>query len=95
MFTDDKFRTGFCAVVFNFTLLWSQAGMAWGDLSPEHATAVCKVIDPELQGSYEGGCRNGLASGYGVAKGSAESQGQFVRGLKERKGGKTRARGAR
>jgi hypothetical protein len=85
----------FWVVTFTFSLLWSQTGMAWGDLSPEHAAARCKVIDPELQGTYEGGCRNGLAHGYGIAKGSAEYQGEFRKGLKDGKGVKTWAWGDR
>jgi hypothetical protein len=51
--------------------------------------ADCRVIDPELQGSYEGGCRNGLANGYGTARGSAAYQGEFRKGLKDGKGVKT------
>jgi hypothetical protein len=57
--------------------------------------ADCKVADPELQGSYEGGCKNGLAHGYGVAKGAAEYQGEFYKGLKDGKGVKTWAWGDR
>jgi hypothetical protein len=55
----------------------------------------CRVIDPELQGSYEGGCRNGLAQGYGVAQGEAEYRGEFRAGLKEGQGVKTWAWGDR
>jgi hypothetical protein len=49
----------------------------------------CRVIDPELQGQYEGGCRNGLAQGEGFARGTAEYQGEFYKGLKHGKGVKT------
>jgi hypothetical protein len=49
----------------------------------------CKVVDPELQGFYEGGCRNGLANGKGYARGSAEYEGGFRKGLKHGKGVKT------
>ncbi len=82
-----KLRPGLRAVTFTLALL----------AFPVHCAlaAECRVIDPELQGSYEGGCRNGLASGYGVAKGSAEYQGQFYRGLKDGKGVKTWAWGDR
>lgn len=51
--------------------------------------ADCRVIDPELQGAYEGGCRHGLASGYGIARGTAEYRGEFSKGLKDGKGVKT------
>ena len=49
----------------------------------------CKVVDPELQGQYEGGCKNGLAHGYGFAPGTAQYQGEFRKGLKHGKGVKT------
>jgi hypothetical protein len=49
----------------------------------------CKVVDPELQGFYEGRCWNGLASGKGHARGSAEYVGQFRKGLKYGRGVKT------
>ena len=57
--------------------------------------ADCKVVDPELQRSYEGGCRNGLAHGVGAAKGDAEYQGEFRKGLKHGQGVKTWAWGDR
>lgn len=49
----------------------------------------CGVIDPELQGYYEGGCRNGLAHGWGYARGSAEYEGTFRKGMKHGAGVKT------
>ena len=30
-------------------------------------TTGCRVMDPELQGVYQGACRDGLAEGSGVA----------------------------
>ena len=76
-------RHGFCGVAFilTFAFMPFTSHSAWG--------AECRVVDPELQGQYEGGCRNGLASGYGIAKGSAEYQGEFRKGLKHGKGVKT------
>jgi len=59
------------------------------------AFAACQVVDPELQGSYEGGCRNGLAQGMGVAKGEAEYEGEFSKGRKDGQGTKTWAWGDR
>jgi len=56
---------------------------------PLASVADCKVIDPELQGTYEGGCKNGLAHGMGVAKGEAEYEGEFTKGLKDGQGVKT------
>ena len=49
----------------------------------------CKVLDEELQGFYEGRCRNGLADGKGHARGAAEYVGQFRKGMKHGHGVKT------
>jgi hypothetical protein len=49
---------------------------------------ACRVVDPELQGSYSGPCVNGLADGYGIASGAAEYRGEFKAGLKHGKGEK-------
>lgn len=57
--------------------------------------ADCRVVDPELQGFYEGGCRNGLAHGTGTARGEAEYTGEFRKGLKHGQGVKTWAWGDR
>ncbi len=46
----------------------------------------CDVVDPELQGVYEGGCRRGLAHGKGEARGSAEYVGEFRDDRKHGKG---------
>lgn len=51
--------------------------------------AGCKVLDPELQGRYSGGCRDGLAEGYGEASGVAQYRGEFKAGRKHGKGVKT------
>ena len=57
--------------------------------------ADCKVVDPELQIFYQGGCKKGLAHGDGYARGTAEYQGEFRKGLKHGKGLKTWVRGDR
>ena len=41
----------------------------------------CKVLKPEITGTYEGKCKSGLASGKGVATGSDRYEGQFLKGL--------------
>ncbi len=51
--------------------------------------AACRVLDPELAGFYQGGCKDGLAEGYGEAKGSAEYRGEFHAGRKQGRGVKT------
>ena len=50
------------------------------------AQARCEVVDPELQGSYEGGCVDGKAEGRGTAKGTATYTGEFHLGKKHGKG---------
>ena len=50
------------------------------------ARTDCRVLDPELAGIYSGGCRDGLAEGYGDAKGRAEYRGMFHLGRKHGKG---------
>ena len=41
----------------------------------------CRVLVPESQGSYEGGCKKGLANGQGTAIGEDRYQGEFRKGL--------------
>ena len=55
----------------------------------------CRVLDPELQGSYSGECVGGLAEGKGVADGTAHYEGGFKAGMKDGKGVKTWANGDR
>ena len=49
----------------------------------------CLVLDPELQASYSGGCKDGKAEGSGVARGSAVYAGEFRGGKKHGRGVKT------
>ncbi|MEO8008095.1 MAG: hypothetical protein ABI728_06190, partial [Betaproteobacteria bacterium] len=74
-------RRGYCAASFAFFLFAFPLHFAMA--------AECKVVDPELQGHYEGGCKNGLAHGHGVARGTAQYEGDFRKGLKHGKGLKT------
>ena len=62
-----------------------------------HAQAQprCFVADPELQGSYDGGCVDRKAEGQGTAKGIAAYTGEFHLGKKHGQGVKTWARGDR
>lgn len=57
--------------------------------------ASCRVMDPELVGQYTGGCRDGLAEGYGTAKGASLYRGQFHDGKKHGTGVKAWANGDR
>ena len=56
---------------------------------------ACKVLDPELQGSYTGPCVNGLAEGEGTATGIATYRGGFKAGMKNGQGVKTWPNGDR
>lgn len=47
------------------------------------AQSACRVLDPELAGFYQGGCKDGLAEGAGEAKGAAEYRGGFHAGRKQ------------
>jgi hypothetical protein len=49
----------------------------------------CKVLDPELQGIYAGGCKDGLAEGAGEARGTAHYRGEFRSGRKHGRGVKS------
>ena len=51
--------------------------------------AKCFVSDPELHGSYVGGCKDGKAQGQGRAEGSAVYVGEFHQGNKQGRGVKT------
>lgn len=51
------------------------------------AQQSCKVLDPDLaQGSYVGGCKGGLADGYGEVSGAGSYRGDFRAGKKHGKG---------
>lgn len=54
-----------------------------------NAQTACRVLDPELAGVYQGGCKDGLAEGYGEARGAAEYRGDFRAGRKHGKGVKS------
>ena len=56
---------------------------------------TCKVLDPELQGSYVGPCKDGLAEGAGHAQGAAQYRGGFRAGKKHGQGVKTWPNGDR
>ncbi|MCX7144216.1 MAG: hypothetical protein NT123_24910 [Proteobacteria bacterium] len=53
------------------------------------AQTLCSVLDPELSGVYQGGCKDGLAEGFGEARGASEYRGSFRAGRKHGKGVKT------
>ena len=53
------------------------------------APTKCTVLDPQLQGSYVGDCKDGYAEGQGEARGTAQYKGGFKAGRKHGKGVKT------
>lgn len=60
------------------------------------AQQSCKVFDPDLaQGSYAGGCKDGLADGYGEVSGAGSYRGDFLAGKKHGKGIKVMPNGDR
>lgn len=54
----------------------------------------CKVLKKEIAGTYEGGCKKGLAHGKGKSVGTDVYDGQFRKGLPHGKGKYTTADGA-
>ena len=64
------------------------AALAFSALDVSAQTA-CRVLDPEIAGIYQGGCKDGLAESYGEAIGAAEYRGEFRAGRKHGKGVKT------
>ena len=76
--------------VLRLSLLWLTLAVVAPATSALGQTASrCRVLDPELQSSYSGACRDGFAEGYGSANGTAEYQGEFRAGRKHGKGIKT------
>jgi len=56
----------------------------------------CKVFDADLsQGTYNGGCNDGLADGYGEVTGISSYRGEFLAGKKNGKGIKVMPNGDR
>ncbi len=53
----------------------------------------CQVLVPALQGDYEGGCKNGLAQGQGMARGQNSYTGSFKKGYPHGEGTYTWANG--
>lgn len=55
----------------------------------------CIVNDKDIADDYTGGCKNGLANGFGTATGKDKYVGMFLNGNKHGKGTYTRANGNR
>ena len=72
-----------------FHLVVAAALCLFPAVAPGQPQATCIVRDAELQGKYSGGCRDGLAEGYGEASGVAQYRGEFRAGHKHGNGVKT------
>ena len=59
-----------------------------------NSQVACRVLKPEISGTYEGKCKGGLAKGKGKAVGKDRYEGQFSRGLPEGQGTYTWSDGA-
>ena len=82
--------------VLRLSLLWfALSSFACVPAAMSQTAGQCMVLDPELQGSYAGGCRDGLAEGPGNARGIAEYRGEFHAGRKHGKGVKSWPEGDR
>lgn len=51
----------------------------------QRQTSNCKVIPQNLQGTYEGDCKNRLAHGEGLAIGKETYEGSFKEGIPREK----------
>jgi hypothetical protein len=69
------------------------AAVAFGGSA--RAAETCRVLDIELVGSFEGGCKDGLAEGQGKASGIATYAGRFAAGKKSGQGVKVWPNGDR
>ncbi len=76
-------RAGWSAFPFVLALVLCASSLC------AQAQSKCLVLDPELQASYSGGCKDGKAEGRGTAKGSAVYEGEFHEGKKHGRGVKS------
>lgn len=52
-------------------------------LFSSNVTADCRVIDKQINQKYSGSCKDGLATGFGIAQGNDKYEGQFIEGKKQ------------
>lgn len=64
------------SIIFTFTLFIFSSLQVYTQTEPS-----CKVLMPEISGTYKGGCKDGLADGKGSAKGQDSYSGYFKNGL--------------
>jgi hypothetical protein len=63
----------------SFKALWFMLILFSGSIL--FAQEECKVLMPEISGSYTGKCKKGLAQGKGLAIGTDTYEGRFLKGL--------------
>lgn len=80
-----KFLTNFFFKMRKLVQYFSLISLAILYLSG-YAQEECKVLVPNLVGTYEGKCKKGLASGKGKAVGKDTYEGQFSKGLPDGSG---------
>ncbi len=74
------FKTfGFILILLSGSIIYAQDG--------------CKVLMPEISGTYTGKCKKGLAQGKGLAVGTDTYEGRFLKGLPDGDGKYTWADG--
>ncbi len=75
-------------IVMRAGLAVAVSGLLWGLAAPAAAASACRVLDPQLQLAYSGGCVDGLAQGQGIARGAhgAWYRGGFAAGQKSGRG---------
>jgi len=64
---------------YSFKVLWFMLILFSGSIL--YAQDDCKVLKPEISGSYTGKCKKGLAHGKGRAVGTDSYEGRFSEGL--------------
>jgi hypothetical protein len=74
-----------------FKTIWLVMILLWGNFI--YAQKECKVLMPEISGTYTGKCKKGLAHGRGLAEGTDTYDGRFLKGLPDGKGKYTWADG--
>ena len=78
--SNDSIKTlWFMLILFSGSILYAQDD--------------CKVLMPEISGSYTGKCKKGLAQGKGLAVGTDTYEGRFLKGLPDGTGKYTWADG--
>jgi hypothetical protein len=76
---------------FLFKSLWFMLILFSGSIL--YAQEECKVLMPEISGTYTGKCKKGLADGEGLAVGTDTYEGRFSKGLPDGTGKYTWADG--